>query len=217
VTCSALDASTTLSVRAAPTSQSRPDDPTGDACLDANRFAALVDGARDVTAERHLDDCAACSELYAEVARLVTPGVTARSWRGDPIALWLRVIAALDRVHGALSPDSVIVGDDGAIVLTARAAIGPYTAPELLRGGAPTHASDQFAVCASLWELLLGTPPFRGATPGALAVAMLRPPEAASRLYRVLVRGLAADPAARWPSLAALAAQLVRHGNPVSV
>ena len=47
------------------------------ACLDDNDVALLVDGALSAEVrdrvERHLDDCAACTELVAELARALAP------------------------------------------------------------------------------------------------------------------------------------------------
>lgn len=97
-----------------------------------------------------------------------------------------------------------------------------YMAPEQLRGGPVDHRADQFGFCAALHEALFGEPPFAGTTPAELLQAIearaLREPPSSSRapawLRRVIVRGLAADPAARYPSLAALLAAL--HRDPAA-
>jgi anti-sigma factor RsiW len=190
-------------------------------CPSANDLAALLDGTiaagRRIVVERHLDTCLACTELVAELARSLAPGMTARAWatthsRAEIIAMWRRVIAKLSVPHGALSPDTVSVTDDDIAIASARPGPSPYTAVEQLHGAPPSTAGDQFAVCASLWEALAGTPPFAGTTPGALAVVMMTPPEPPDRdpIYAVLGRGLAADPAARWPDPGALARALER-------
>ena len=93
-----------------------------------------------------------------------------------------------------------------------------YMAPEQLEGRRADARSDQFSFCASLWEGLFGRRPFAGEDPAALlsSIQAGRPSPAgrergvAAHVQRALVRGLAADPAARHPSFEALLAQLAR-------
>jgi len=97
-----------------------------------------------------------------------------------------------------------------------------YMAPERLRGEAAVPASDQFSLCVLCYEVLFGKRPFAGATWDELSRAVLagelgEPP--ADRgvppwIVRAIRRGLATDPAARWPSVSALADELARR--PVS-
>jgi hypothetical protein len=85
-------------------------------------------------------------------------------------------------------------------------------APEQLAGAAATAASDQFAFCVALYRAVCGRPPFTGADVAArlasIRAAHLAPPLAGRRvphwLRAALARGLAAEPAARHPSMAAL-------------
>ncbi len=86
-----------------------------------------------------------------------------------------------------------------------------YTPPEVLRGLPPTPASDQFGYCMSLYEVLMGETPLsgRGIAGFAQAVAAGAPSTRRSAaipkaVYEALTRGLASDPAERWPSMAAL-------------
>jgi adenylate cyclase len=95
-----------------------------------------------------------------------------------------------------------------------------YMAPEALLCRVVDARADQFSFCVALWRALFGTAPFPGETLGALIDAVtagvpLPPsPDAASRvapaLRAVLERGLRTDPAARFPSMHALLAELER-------
>jgi serine/threonine protein kinase len=167
---------------------------------------------------------AAAAPAAAAAAAAVAPAPRAGTGTGTDaaFAVWRQAIlgvAALHRaglVHGAVSPDHVLVADDGRVVVggigggRVPGASG-YVAPERLHGAGPSPAADQFALCAGAWETVTGKRPFTGATVGALAVAMTTapaaPPRADPRLA-VLARGLAAEPARRWPSLDALVAAL---------
>jgi eukaryotic-like serine/threonine-protein kinase len=91
-----------------------------------------------------------------------------------------------------------------------------YMPYEQLRGRPADALSDQFSFCASLWEALYGVRAFAGSSPYALVTSLklnrLNPiPEDAKvprRLRQLLVRGLALDPARRWPSMAVLLEKL---------
>jgi eukaryotic-like serine/threonine-protein kinase len=91
-----------------------------------------------------------------------------------------------------------------------------YMAPEQIRGGAADERSDQFSYCVALYEALVGERPFSGATFDELAgrvVAGRRDPLPSSVprwLRAVIDRGLATAPAARYPSMTALLADLER-------
>ena len=91
-----------------------------------------------------------------------------------------------------------------------------YMAPELFEGAEGGPRADQFSYCVALYEALYGTRPYAGRTPFALLenirAGRLQPPPRLSRvpewLHRLLVRGLAADPAERHPTLASLLAAI---------
>ncbi len=92
-----------------------------------------------------------------------------------------------------------------------------YMAPEQLAPGriAIDAWSDQFSFCVALWEALHGARPFIGADRAELRAAMRVPPKPLNAsvprsINAVLLRGLAVDPASRWPSLGALVARLRR-------
>lgn len=108
--------------------------------------------------------------------------------------------------EAALTRDGVVMGTPA------------YMSPEQTRGGNVGPRSDQFAVCAALYEAVFAQRPFAGEDYGSLVAAVrggkLRPPPPGHtvppRVRAVLVRGLRADPAQRWPSMDALATALAR-------
>jgi eukaryotic-like serine/threonine-protein kinase len=106
-----------------------------------------------------------------------------------------------DTLHGSATE----VTKHGFVVGSLR-----YMAPEQLRGEPATPASDQYGLAAVACQMLTGSPPFDGATPVAIAEAQaaglpalmdVDPP-----LAEAVRRGLAADPARRFPDVAAFAA-----------
>jgi predicted Ser/Thr protein kinase len=98
-----------------------------------------------------------------------------------------------------------------------------YMAPEQWTRGEITAATDQFSFCVALWEALCGERPYYGHSVDELRTRILRGPAKldCSRLPRglrgTLLRGLAPEPARRWPSMDALLAQLERVRRRVSV
>lgn len=92
-----------------------------------------------------------------------------------------------------------------------------YTSPEQLAGQPATWASDQFSFCVALHRAVEGLPPFSGADIAArlrsIRSSVIR--RATDRnvpgwLRAVLTRGMSSDPAARFPSMFALLAELRR-------
>ncbi|MEO8699319.1 MAG: serine/threonine-protein kinase [Kofleriaceae bacterium] len=85
-----------------------------------------------------------------------------------------------------------------------------YMAPEQIEGLKLDARTDQFSFCIAAWEALAGARPYGGANTDELQAAIYRgEPMSPKRrmpasLRRVLTRGMAADPAKRWPSLRAL-------------
>jgi eukaryotic-like serine/threonine-protein kinase len=92
-----------------------------------------------------------------------------------------------------------------------------YMAPEQVRTAADAR-SDQFSFCASLYQALYGELPFEGASldvyVAAIEAGRVRPPPRGTHvpaaLRAIVVRGLAAAPDARYPSMHALLAALRR-------
>ena len=91
-----------------------------------------------------------------------------------------------------------------------------YMPPEQMLGRLVDARSDQFSFCVALYEAVYGQRPFEGRSVAALMAAVtsseVQPAPKGSRvparLRAVLLRGLAADPMKRWPSMEALLAQL---------
>jgi hypothetical protein len=107
-------------------------------------------------------------------------------------------------------PDSGPIAFDS--VLTAAGTImgtPAYMAPEQLDGHPAGAAADQFAFCASLWEALTGRRPFDGQDVRTLRAAIEAGPSAPGfkgwqrAVLDACTRGLAVEPAARFPSLSA--------------
>ncbi len=115
------------------------------------------------------------------------------------------------RLDAELSETELNIDVEGHTIHAGHLAGTPgYMAPEQLREGEEVDArSDLFAFCITLWEALAGSRPFGGATfsehiqrvlggvlqpfPGDTGVPLA--------VIQGLQRGLALDPAARWPSL----------------
>lgn len=150
-------------------------------------------------------------------------GVTLRTWLKDQPNDWrVRLPPLLDAarglaaahdlgfVHGDIKPDNLMVGRDGRGRVidfgVARHVDGPvlgvtvaYAAPELLRDAdSRTARADLYSFCVTVHECLYGERPPSAAARGDL------PP----RLVAAVRRGLADDPAARFPSMHALIAEL---------
>jgi hypothetical protein len=94
---------------------------------------------------------------------------------------------------------------------------GEYLAPEQASGKPVSPATDVYSLGVVLWELLAGDVPFSGENFVAVAlrhVNELPPdlrtvrPDVSPRLAAAVERALAKDPAQRFPSMAALAAEL---------
>jgi predicted Ser/Thr protein kinase len=148
--------------------------------------------------------------------------------------------------HRDVKPDNILVREDGRAVLTdfglasapawqdgstsepdrltaTGAVMGTplYMAPEVLAGAGADAMSDQYALCATLYEALYGARPYsaqtldeltRQATAGVLTRPRSRdiPPA----LFLVLQRGLSPRPAERYPDIDALLKALHRAAAP---
>jgi tetratricopeptide (TPR) repeat protein len=126
-------------------------------------------------------------------------------------------------VHGDFKPDNVLVDHSGrgrvadfGLARTvadepAHGIVGTpaYMAPELLAGAPASAASDQYAWAISLYEALAGERPYAATSLTELRAQQQHgPPRRRGALARIVERGLATDPAARFPSMAAAAAAI---------
>ncbi len=93
-----------------------------------------------------------------------------------------------------------------------------YMAPEVLEGQRADARSDQYSYCTALFEALHGFRPHAGEAMAALAAAKfagnVRPPPGGTKvpawLHAAVLRGLEVAPERRWPTMAALLAELGR-------
>jgi serine/threonine protein kinase len=172
----------------------------------------------------------------AEAADTCEPGILVAA--AAQVAEALEVVHQAGVVHRDVKPENVLLREDatavlcdfgiarvegGETVVTAEGLLlgtPAYMAPELWRGHAPSSASDQFALGASLQRMLVGELPYGSGEPAVILEEIATgwswepPPGLPAALLPVLARSLASDPAERYPACAALATALRRVARP---
>ncbi|HKT01407.1 MAG TPA: protein kinase [Rugosimonospora sp.] len=130
-------------------------------------------------------------------------------------------------VHRDVKPGNLLVRPNGTLVLTdfgiARSALvgqltavgsvlgtASYISPEQASGGVATPLSDVYALGVVAYQCLSGRRPFEGDNPIEIAMKHVReqpaplPADIPPAVRRIVERAMAKDPAARFPSAAAL-------------
>ena len=123
---------------------------------------------------------------------------------GGPPAMTARAPTSNATLDVSITQTGAVLGTPG------------YMAPEQIVGTDVDARTDQFAFCVSLFEGLYGYRPFAGDDFAELSNAtlkgLMRPvpkgTKVPARVHRVVLRGLASAPEARYPSMQALLAEL---------
>jgi len=87
----------------------------------------------------------------------------------------LRKVHGSGKVHGAVSPESIVLTEGGIDLTPAPGvaeAVTPYSAPETLEGRPADFPTDIFSFGTLLYEMLTGRKAFTGETSAELAVAI---------------------------------------------
>ena len=113
--------------------------------------------------------------------------------------------------HGSLSPETIVVDDDGRVQVTdlgladlqrlvgaqLEESSSPYLAPERAAGEAPDAQSDVYALGAVLYNLLAQRPP--QVVRGQVLPPSRFNPETPPAMDAVVLKALASDPEERYP------------------
>jgi serine/threonine-protein kinase len=209
------------------------------------REARLGRELRDPHLVRILDTGAEDDQLFVVVEYMAGGSLAAKLADGalaldEAVRVVSEVDAGLDALHGAgivhrdVKPSNVMLRSDNSAALTdfglAKAAaqtvltrpgqvLGTldYLAPEVIRGGEATAASDVYALGCVAFECVAGTPPFADRSLFGVGSAHLEdappdPPTSPAFAW-ALLRALAKDPSER-PATAMTYAHLLRAAKP---
>jgi hypothetical protein len=116
-------------------------------------------------------------------------------------------------VHGGLTPDNVVVQDDGRVLVTdfgldemmelvgveAKKAASPYLAPERVVGQSADTRADVYSLAAILYGMLTKRKP--QVVDGQVLPPSSFNPDVSQRMDDVVVRALAPNPADRYPDV----------------
>jgi hypothetical protein len=165
------------------------------------RLVARINHPRVVQiygAARHGDHCYIAMEYVVGSSAEALVASAGRLAPDVATDMLLQAAAALDAahrsgvVHRDVKPANLLVGEDGVTKLgdfgmalgsevgagTAHVRVGTpyYTAPEIWRGGAASPSSDVYALGATYFHLLTGTPPYPGPDEASVEQAHQRAP-----------------------------------------
>ena len=188
------------------------------ASLSHPRVVKVLDHSQDEQGLYIVMDLVRGSDLGAQLKERGAPGLPAH----EAVDYARHVCEALQYVHDQqivhrdVKPQNMILADDGVVLVdfgVARAigsdetvgtiAVGTprYMAPEVFAGGTVSPASDVFSLAATLWALMVGSPPRYGDVLKIDKVAPDLPPE----LREALAGGLEMLPEMRISSATAFA------------
>jgi len=149
-------------------------------------------------------DGLAFAHQHGLVHRDVKPQNVLLSREGEVKVTDFGIARSLDVEHGVTQTGTVL-------------GTGEYLAPEQASGSPVSPATDVYSLGVVLWELLTGDVPFAGENFVAVALRHVNEPPPSLRKQRpdvpwrldaAVERALAKDPARRFPSMAAFAAEL---------
>jgi hypothetical protein len=188
------------------------------ASLSHPRVVKVLDHSQDDEGLYIVMDLVRGSDLGAQLKERGNPGLPAQEAvdYARHVCEALQYVHEQQIVHRDVKPQNMILADDGVVLVdfgVARAigsdetagtiAVGTprYMAPEVFAGGTVSPASDVFSLAATLWALMIGSPPRYGDVLKIDKVAPELPPE----LRDALAGGLEMLPEMRISSATAFA------------
>ena len=180
----------------------------------ADKLAVMIDAGRGLAAAHHAGlvhrDFKPSNVLVGNDGRVrIVDFGLARPLRGGPD---VDVTPEHDLEMSSSGPLSAQLTEAGMILGTPQ-----YMSPEQFSGADVDAKSDQYSFAVTLYEVMYGERPFRAPTRAALEAAVRAgrpvPPAGVhlpAWLRRVIERGMATSPAARYPSMDELLADLGR-------